>query len=466
MSIISDTKTQRQYTNARLAKDARFDGVFFTAVKTTGIYCRPICPANPPKEENVEYYNSSISAAESGFRPCLRCRPDSAPNSNAWIGTQVTLQRAVRLIEAGALQDGSLEALASRLGVSSRHLRGLFGEHLGTSPKRYALHRQCLLAKQLLHQTDLPIAQVAFATGFNSVRRFNEVMKERLTLTPSQVRLKQPSKSSDGIELKLHYRPPFDWRKFFDFLSNRIIPGLEWVSDDHYGRTIEMDGARGFFEVKPEPDDNLVQVKLMLDDLTKLPKVIQRIRAIFDLDAPISSIDAQLSGVVGDAFPYHAGLRIPGVWGAFESGVRAILGQQVSVKHAHDLVSMLVTKLGDKASVEHSAAGYFFPRPEVVAASDLAFFRMPQARKDTLRRLAAHMKSTHSSDDFDAWLNLKGIGPWTVNYVKLRAAKDPDVWLDGDAGIKNALKLTASDIDPEEARPFRSYLGFQLWNLL
>ncbi len=464
MTLISDTKIQHQYTSARLAKDARFDGVFFTAVKTTGIYCRPICPANPPKEENVEYYSSSISAAESGFRPCLRCRPDSAPNSNAWIGTQVTLQRAVKLIDDGALQDDSLEALSDRLGVTSRHLRGLFSEHLGTSPKRYALHRQCLLAKQLLHQTDLPVTQIAFATGFNSVRRFNEVMQERLELTPTQIRSKVRS-VNDGIELKLDYRPPFDWDKFIGFLQRRIIPGLEWVEHGCYGRTIDMEGTSGMFELTPDPQQHCVRVKLCLSDLSKLPKVIQRIRAVLDLDAPIASIEAHLTDMVDNAFSYHSGLRVPGVWATFESGVRAILGQQVSVKQAHDLVTLLVEELGESVSMEHQSARYLFPSPQAVANSELAFFRMPQSRKDTLRRLAKYMMTTEDTDDIDAWLDIKGIGPWTVNYVKLRATKDPDVWLDGDSGIKNALKLVG-DLDTDQARPYRSYLGFQLWNLL
>ncbi len=466
MASITDDQLCREYSRARLSRDARFDGLFFTAVITTGIYCRSICPATPPKETNVEYHQSSISAQQAGFRPCLRCRPDSAPNSYAWIGTETTVKRAVRLIDNGALQEQSLEALATRLGVSSRHLRALFQQYLGTSPKNYALHRQCLFAKQLLHQSDLSIADIAFASGFNSIRRFNEAMQQRLSLTPSQIRAKQASDSGDFIHLKVAFRPPMRWDKIIGFLKLRVIDGVEWVLDNRYGRTFEFAESRGFFEVWPDVHKNYLHLKLQISDIKHLSAVVQRVKVIFDLDAPMELIDQQLSNVVGESFNYQAGLRIPGVWAGFESGVRGILGQQVSVKQAHRLVATLVEELGAPVGFAHGQAKFYFPTPEVIVDSELAFFRMPQSRKDTLRRLADYVLSVEEPDNYDDWLDIKGIGPWTVNYVKLRAGKDPDVWLSGDAGIKNALKLFETELDIDAAKPYRSYLGFQLWNLL
>jgi len=471
MPLIREPSLVDQYSRARLSRDARFDGLFFTAVKTTKIYCRPICPATPPKETNVQYHSTAVSAADAGFRPCLRCRPDSAPSSNAWQGNDTTLQRAIKLINEGALQEQSLEQLAERLGISSRYLRRLFQEKLGASPKNYALYQQCLFAKQLLHDSLLPITDVAFAAGFNSVRRFNEAMQERLKLSPTQIRKQhqQVKANHDGdsvIELKLHYRAPYAWSELLAFLRKRMIPGLEWVTDNAYGRTITAGTAYGWFEVRAVPGRHYLNLRLSLSDLVELHKVVQRLRAIFDLDAAIGKIDQQLQAALNGALEYQPGLRIPGIWGGFEAGVRAILGQQVSVQQAHALVETLVRELGTTTELNHSSAHYFFPSPESVAASDLAFFRMPQARKDTLRRLAEHILQSDQAYDYDAWLALKGIGPWTVNYVKLRAAKDPDVWLAGDAGVKNALKHIDQKLDTEAAQPWRSYLVFQLWNQL
>lgn len=478
MAIIQDKNLCKVYSRARRSRDARFDGLFFTAVKTTRIYCRSICPATTPKEVNVEYHATAVSAALAGFRPCLRCRPDSAPQSNAWQGTDTTLQRAVKLIQEGALQEASLEELSDRLGVSSRYLRSLFQEKLGTSPKKFALYQQCLFAKQLLHDSNLPIADIAFTAGFNSVRRFNEAMQERLHLSPSQIR-KQNSAVVDAphsaITLKLHYREPFAVHELLAFLQRRLIEGLEWVGDDHYGRTICFGEVYGWFEIRAVPAKAYLELVVQLSDLSLLYPVVQRIRILFDLDAPVHEIDRQLQSVLNGALDYLPGLRIPGIWGGFEAGVRAILGQQVSVQQAHSLVTRFVHELGERVdghlpSSNSDQAHYYFPNPEAVVEHELGFFRMPQTRKDTLRRLAHHMITAEEANDYDAWLTLKGIGPWTVNYVKLRAAKDPDVWLAGDAGVKNALKLVDASkgvqIDVEAAQPWRSYLVFQLWNQL
>lgn len=455
----------KRYSKARLSRDARFDGVFFTAVKTTGIYCRPICPANPPLGKNVRYFDTAIGAAVAGFRPCLRCRPDSAPHSSAWLGTKTSFNRALKLIQQGALQEQSLESLANRLGMSSRYLRDLFNKELGTSPKRYAIYQQCLFAKQLLHQSNLKITDIAFAAGFNSVRRFNEAMLAHIGLSPSKIRQRE-STVDNRLKLRLHFRPPYAWRNVFAFLNTRAIAGLEWGNERRYGRTIRYGDTTGYFEVLAKPSANYLEFTLQLSDVKNLYSVTQRLRALFDLDAPIQDIDQNLIKLVAGQINYQKGLRVPGIWNSFEAGVRAVLGQQVSVGAARNLVAALVENLGEDVQFGTSPARYLFPEPSAVLNSDLAFFRMPQARKDTLHRLAEHFLSSADPDDIDAWLELKGIGPWTTNYVKLRASKDPDIWLGGDAGLKNALKGVSQMPDLELASPWRSYLTFQLWNQL
>jgi AraC family transcriptional regulator of adaptative response / DNA-3-methyladenine glycosylase II len=475
MSAVQDQALTHSYSQARKARDARFDGVFFTAVKSTGIYCRSICPANAPLEKNVEYHQSAISAAESGFRPCLRCRPDSAPQSSAWLGSKTTFQRALSLIQQGALQEHSIDVLAERLGISGRYLRQLFKVNLGTSPKKYAVYQQCLFAKQLLHDSSLSISDIAFASGFNSVRRFNEAIKQQLGLSPSEIRkggLSDISGSILELNLKLNYRPPYAWQKMLDFLARRVITGLEWSDGNRYSRTIQYATTQGYFTISANPEKHRFDLKLQLNEYQYLNLIMQRLRLLFDVDAPIAEIDLQLSSEMGDFVNYLPGLRVPGIWSSFEAGIRAILGQQVSVAAARNLVIVFVEELGARLnvdgvqSVDGCLVSRLFPQPEEVVNHSLDFFRMPQSRKDTIRRLAEHFLTCDNPDDIDAWLEIKGIGPWTVNYVKLRASKDPDIWLAGDAGLKNALKSLGYEPDLERTRPWRSYLTFQIWNQL
>ena len=471
MSAIKAKKIEQLYKRARLARDARFDGVFFTAVKTTGIYCRSICPANPPLEKNVEYHESAVSAAHAGFRPCLRCRPDSAPESSAWLGSETTFQRALSLIQQGALQQGSLVSLADRLGVSDRYLRDLFQQNLGTSPIKYSVYQQCLFAKQLLHETDLAITDIAYAAGFNSVRRFNEAIKQQLGLAPREIR-KSDKNSSGGISLKLYYRPPYAWQQLMAFLQSRVIPGLEWAEGNSYGRTFSYKDAEGFFTISAVPDKHRFDLFISVNNTQYLSQIVQRIRLMFDVDAPIERIDDVLQAQVGGLINYQPGLRVPGIWNSFEAGMRAILGQQISVAAARKLVIAMVENLGQPIEFAETPAQFLFPEPAAVVDHSLDFFRMPQSRKDTIRRLAEYFlkceasEDIKASEDIDAWLDIKGIGPWTVNYVKVRASKDPDIWLVGDAGLKNALKGLDKMPDLEKAKPWRSYLTLQMWNQL
>ena len=470
-----ETNSALAFARARKARDARFDGVFFIAVKTTGIYCRPVCPANPPLERNVEYHQSALSAAEAGFRPCLRCRPESAPRSPAWRGTETTLKRAIDLIQTGALNDSKLSNLAERLGISDRYLRDLFRRNLGVSPKRYATYQQCMFAKQLLHNSNLPINEIAFSSGFNSVRRFNDVMRQYLSLTPSQIR-KDSSRANEGLSFLLNYRPPFAWSEMLAFLKRRVINNLEWSTDDSYGRTIRHDQGVGYFEVRNEAEHSRLRLTLEFDRPESYSAIHYRLRHVFDVDVDIQCVDSHLQNELEReakraqldepivALQYLRGLRIPGIWGLFEAGVRAILGQQVSVVAAQNLVQTLLTEFGEDLPSRPNSK--LFPLPSAVLNSSLDFFKMPQSRKDTVHRLAQHFIDSSNPSDIDAWMDIKGIGPWTVNYVKLRGSKDPDIWLAGDAGLKNALMKVGNLEQLERFAPWRSYLTFQLWNQL
>jgi AraC family transcriptional regulator of adaptative response / DNA-3-methyladenine glycosylase II len=447
-------------SKARLARDPRFDGKFFTAVKTTKIYCRSICPATTPREENVSYFSSAIEAANAGYRPCLRCRPDSAPGSPAWKGVNTTLDRAINLINEGALQHGSLASLATRLGISDRYLRKLFKQYLGISPKAYALYQQCLFAKQLLHQTNLPITQVALASGFNSIRRFNDCFQAQLKLTPSKIR-KMKSNQANAVQLKIYYRPPYDWPAMQTFLATRAIDNLEWSDEKSYGRTFEWLESSGHFTAEYVENDNSFNVSLQLNELANLKAIVNNIRRVLDTDVDIQAVESDLQAYFSATTPLKKGLRLPGTWSMFEAGIRAILGQQISVVAAHNLVTCLVNELGLVVG-EHR----LFPSPLSIAKSKLDCLRIPESRKQTLRNLAQHYIHNGDPNNPQEWILLKGIGPWTVDYAKLRGLSDPDIYLGGDLGIKKAIKKSDNKKNIDQASPWRSYLTMQLWSQL
>ena len=446
-------------SQARLSRDRRFDGLFFIGVKTTGVYCRPVCRVRQPLERNVRYFPTAIAAANAGFRPCLRCRPDSAPGSPAWLGTHATVQRAVRLIGEGALQQNGLPALAARLGVTDRYLRQLFERDLGLSPKGYALYQQGLFAKQLLHETTMPITDIALASGFNSLRRFNDCFQQLFRLAPREVR-KHRAATGKGIQLFLSYRPPYHWPLLQRFLADRLIPGLEWSDADGYGRSFRLEDAKGWFTARHDAGRCGFQVELEIDDLQKLAVAVRNIRRLLDLDADIGRIEEAVSETLQVSGLSCSGLRLPGIWDPFEAGVRAILGQQVSVVAARNLVEQTVNAFNP--DIANGVA--YFPTPAELAASDLAFLRMPGARKASVRALAAFAAENPIADDSDVLLQLKGIGSWTVDYIRMRGLSDPDIFLARDLGVKKALEKLPVAIDPEQAAPWRSYLTFHLWN--
>ncbi len=448
------------YQQARLTRDPRFDGTFFIAVKTTNIFCRSICPANPPLEKNVEYFHLAQQAMLAGYRPCLRCRPDSAPHSYAWQGVNTTVQRALRLLRQ--YKELSITEIATKLGITDRYFRHLFQQHLGLSPKQYQLFDQVLLAKQLLHQSHLPIEHIAHASGFASARRLQHNLKKVMGLTPQQIK---KGKSNQGIikcgeiiTLRLAFRPPFNWQKMQQFLAMRAIQGVEVVTDNCYSRTFVMGTDKGWFSVSTVQGKHELKVKISLPNIEKLPTILSNIERIFDLNADTNTIQAQLlkCGVPKDKM--IIGLRIPGVWDTFEAGCRAILGQQISVKAAITLLSQLTQELG-----ETEENNVYFPTPETISHSDLSFLKIPHSRKQTLQLFAQYYLNRPGSSVND-WINIKGIGPWTVGYVKMRGQSSPDVWLSTDLMIKK--QLVKLNIDAELARPWRSYLTFQLWSIV
>ncbi|MDO6707246.1 DNA-3-methyladenine glycosylase 2 family protein [Photobacterium sp. 1_MG-2023] len=462
-----------QCQQARLAKDPRYDGLFFTAVKTTGIYCRSICPAPAPKETNVEYFPTAIEAAQAGYRPCLRCRPDSAPGSPAWMGTGATVKRALRLLDEGTLMHQSLENLAERLGVTDRYLRQLVTDATGLSPKAYSLYQQCLMAKKLLHETQLPITQIAYASGFHSVRRFNDCFQKQFNLSPSQLRKqgKADQPLGQGIQLQLAYRPPYDWKQVHGFYAARLIPGLEWQQENSYGRTFSSRAGtpeqhyQGEFTATHRPEKCCFDVTIQMDQLSGLIPVIQNIRRCLDLDADSDRIADAIRRAMASTgtSEVQSGIRLPGIWSPFEAGIRAILGQQVSVKAARNLVEKLV-----KLNPDSGETQLFFPSPQQVLAADLQQLGMPQKRRETLQHFARFAQSHPAGLDAPEKevLALPGIGPWTLHYMRMRGLSDPDIFLSGDLGVKKALAQWEHPVEETAAAPWRSYLTLYLWSML
>ncbi|MCL9775344.1 DNA-3-methyladenine glycosylase 2 family protein [Vibrio methylphosphonaticus] len=445
-----------QFRAARLSRDSRFDGQFFVAVKTTGIFCRPICPANLPKEKNVEYFVNAPMALQAGYRPCLRCRPDSAPSSWAWQGVETTFRRAINLIEQGALQQSSVEQLAARLGISSRYLRQVFDKHLGMSPKRYAQFQQIMFAKQLLHCSSMSITDIGFACGFNSTRRFNDAFQKCLKLNPTNVRRQQ---NVDGMSnvLTLAYRGDYDWQRLLAFYQLRAIDGIERVTERSYERYVELDGTLGWFKIWADFEDKkTVRVEFDVEDARQLYFMVSNIKRMFDLNADLTSIESHLLSVDPNLVRY-SGIRLPGVWSTWEAGVRAVLGQQVSVKAAIGQVNLLTDTVNRTVSGQK-----VFPDPRSVSQHELSFLRMPQSRKETLSRLANAL-----NDDVnlapDLWAEIKGIGPWTINYAKLRGLSQPNLLLATDLIVKKYTNLHPSCI-ASRVSPWGSYATLHCWS--
>jgi AraC family transcriptional regulator of adaptative response / DNA-3-methyladenine glycosylase II len=467
-------------SRARLSRDARFDGKFFIAVLSTRIYCRPICPARTCKESNVRYYPSAASAAEAGFRPCLRCRPESSPGTPAWLGTSSTVSRALRLIGESGLEDGGVEVLAERLGVGSRHLRRLFLRHLGATPMAVAQTRRLHFAKKLIDETRLPMSQIALAAGFGCVRRFNAGIRKVYHRTPTQLRhLARQKAMQPGNQyvFRLHFRPPYHWDGMLEFLAARATPGVEVVEAGKYRRVISLQDRDGYFEVSLDPGRDALLVRIEFGDPHSLIFIIERIRKMFDLGADWAAIVQSLRSdpALAESVEADPGLRVPGCWNGFELAVRAILGQQITVKGATAMAGRMASSFG-KPFCAAKGLTHLFPAPEALADAKLGSIGLIGARAETIRSLARAVCSGKINFegvvDSDAFLKrlceVPGIGKWTAQYVAMRALGEPDAFPSSDLGLLRAMALgTSRDMEQraETWRPWRAYAAMYLWRI-
>jgi len=444
------------------SRDPRFDGRFWVGVRTTGVYCRPVCPSRTPLARNVDFYAHPAAAEDAGLRPCRRCRPEAAPGSIGWKGAAGVVERALRLIEEGALDDGDVAALARRLHVGDRHLRRLFRDHLGTTPDAVARTRRAHLARRLLGDTDLRIADVAFAAGVGSVRQCNDVVRSVFRATPTELRasLRAGGRAPVGSGLVLHLpaRPPFDGAAVLDWLAARTVPGLEEVVDGTYRRRVRVGDRIGSVAVRA--DRHGVEVEVDLPAGTHLAGVVAGVRRLFDLDADPEAVEAHLGAdlVLAPLVAARPGIRVPAWWSGFEAGVRAVVGQQVSVAAARTVTGRIVATHGVEGT---------FPDPEHLVDAPLEQLGMNGQRAGTVRRLAdavlAGAVVLDGSVDHDelvaSLVALKGIGPWTAEYVALRTG-EPDAFPADDLHLKRVL----AGVDTERWRPWRAYAAMHLWS--
>ncbi len=465
-------------SRARLSRDARFDGKFFIGVLGSGVYCRPICPAPTAKEKNVRYFPSAAAAAEAGFRPCLRCRPECSPGTPAWLGTPNTVSRALRLISESGLADGGVEALAERLGVGSRHLRRLFLQHLGATPSAVAQTRRLHFVKKLIDETSLPMYEVALASGFGCVRRFNAAIRSVYHRTPTQIRhlaRQKVSQPENQYLFRLRFRPPYDWSGMLAFLAARATPGVEQVEDGSYRRSISLNGIHGYFEISLDDGNDGLTARVQFPETRSLFSIIERIRAMFDLNADWADIVESLGTdpVLAACIEANPGLRVPGCWDGFELTIRAILGQQITVKGATALAGQIAKTFGQPFSTANGLT-HLFPEPQVLADADFATVGMPRARAATIRGLARAVCEKRISfegiTDCRAFLarlcEIPGIGPWTAQYVAMRALGEPDAFPSSDLGLLRALALRSPREIEQRAeawRPWRAYAAMYLW---
>ena len=458
---------------ARKSRDARFDGRFFIAVTTTKIYCRPICPARSPADQNIRYFHTAAAAEAAGFRPCLRCRPEASPGTPAWFGTSSVVSRGLRLIGDGALDRESVDRLADRLGVTARHLRRLFVQHLGATPIEVALTRRVQSAKKLLDETRLPFAQVALAAGFGSLRRFNGEMRRTYARTPTQLRklARQPIADTGCYRFRLCYRPPYDWASIMAFLSARATPGVELVDRAGYRRTIAIDGKVGALSIVPVEGAPALMLEVRFPDPRLLLSIVERAKRMFDVAADPALITEHLSAdpLLKRAGSAHAGIRVPGAWEPFELAVRAILGQQISVRAATTIAGRLAARWGLPVT---SADGLdrLFPAPAQLLDAPIEEAGVIASRAGAIRALAGAVSSGALTFDGPATVNalraIPGVGEWTAQYIAMRALNEPDAFPSGDLVLRRmagGISARALDGRAERWRPWRAYAVVLLW---
>jgi AraC family transcriptional regulator of adaptative response / DNA-3-methyladenine glycosylase II len=468
---------------ALIARDARFDGRFFVAVSSTRIYCRPVCTVRPPRRENCRFYASAAAAESGGYRPCLRCRPELAPGNASVDATSRLAQAGASMMEDRALDDEGLDTIAARLGVTGRHLRRAFGAEFGVSPVQYAQTQRLLLAKRLLTDTALPVTEVAYASGFGSLRRFNTLFKERYRLQPGRLRRHMrgtatAAPAGDALRFELSFRPPYDWAGVSAFLGARAIAGVESVDGARYCRTVRVAIAgaehRGWIEVTPSPGKPALRVALSASLARAVPPVLSRVKSLMDL----ACHPAAVARALGALARRNAGLRVPGAFDGFEVAVRAILGQQVTVAAARTIAGRFATAFGEPIETPNSSLTTLFPAAGRVAElhfGRIARIGMPGARARTVLALARAVAQGHlvlaPNADIEVTLDrlrtLPGVGEWTAQYIAMRALAWPDAFPHTDLGVMKALGETSARrvlAAGEQWRPWRAYAVMHLWH--
>jgi AraC family transcriptional regulator of adaptative response / DNA-3-methyladenine glycosylase II len=469
------------------SRDHRFDGRFFAGIASTGVYCRSICPVSFGHPDSVQWFQSAASAEAAGFRPCRRCRPDTSPGSSAWFGTWAVVSRALKLISEGALDGGNLEQLAERVGIGSRHLRRLFQQHLGASPLKIARSHRVHVAKNLIVETQLPPAEIARATGFRSIRQFNHSVRTAFGQSPRALRrLHGAAQIRDplaGIVVHLPYRPPFDWPSLIQFLKPRETPGVEFVEEEMYRRTVEIGGVAGAIEVWHEASHARLSMRVLLPGCDRLMQVVQRVRRLFDLGADALYIgsylarDTRLAGMILE----RPGLRVPGAWDGFELAVLTILGQDLTAGHPAEVIGQLVKIFGRPLQVPMPGLTHLFPTPEILAEANLENIGISTVKADAIRVLAkavvggilvfdsvkgARYAALQSQ-------SLLSFGEEAAAYIAMRALGDPDAFSCAGLAFRRAVASHRSPVAAEEVvrifeacRPWRAYAAMHYWVMM
>lgn len=472
---------------ALIARDRRFDGLFFVGVRSTRIYCRPVCPVKPPKEVNCRFYHSAQEAEQAGFRPCLRCRPELAPGNAPMDNSQRIAHLVVQRIEEGTADEmGALEAIAGEFELSSRQIRRIVQKELGVPPIQLILTRRLLLAKQLLTETRLPVTEIAFASGFSSLRRFNDAFTTRYGMPPTRLRKKAVEGAStvNGLgtsTLQLSYRPPYDWPGMLDFLKARALKGVEWVTEDFYSRTVHLGDSRGWIKITQAEKKGALMLEFTHTLAPVLPALLNRVRDLFDLNGRPEIISRHFAKdrVLGPLVKANPGMRVPGAFNGFELGLRAILGQQVTVKAATTIAGRLAAAFGEPIVTPFAELNRLTPASEKVAwtsVEKLAKLGIVSARCKSILALAQAQVSgklsldsgNHHSPEatIERLADLPGIGPWTANYIAMRALRWPDAFPKEDIAVRSHLGgVTAKQAEEmsQAWRPWRSYAVLHLW---
>jgi AraC family transcriptional regulator of adaptative response / DNA-3-methyladenine glycosylase II len=468
------------------SRDSRFDGVFYTAVRTTGIYCRPSCPAVTPKRANVEFFPTAAAAHDHGYRACKRCRPDASPGSPEWDVRKDAVARAMRLVADGVVDREGVGGLAKRLHYSTRHLNRIISSELGAGPLAIARAQRAQTSRILIETTDVPFTAIAFAAGFGSVRQFNDTVRAVFDASPSDLRAKRQDptaseRTNGSVVVDLAVRQPFDLDGVLAFLASRTIPGVESVGPDGYRRSLDLPHGHGVAHVRPDvvvKSGRLhARVELRLADWRDLAPAVSRIRRLLDLDADPAAIeqvlaaDPRMAPLVGR----EPGRRVPGSVDPFETVVRAVVGQQISVSGARTVVGRIVAAVGRPLAVADDVLTHVFPSPDALADIDEALLPMPMRRRQTLIELGARASlgkipldvGADRDDVRAALLDVPGVGPWTADYVLMRGFGDPDIFLPTDLGVKHGLSLLGLPPDAADRwRPWRSYALHHLWAAL